>query len=38
MLALVEMVMSRSPSGNLLLRDGGGVLGTHTLRQERVLD
>src|SRR5690348_3161443 len=23
--------MSRSPSGNLLLRDGDGVLGTHTL-------
>ena len=31
MLALVGTVMSRSPSGNVLLRDGDGVLGTHTL-------
>jgi hypothetical protein len=29
MLALVGTVMSRSPSGNVLLRDGDGVLGTH---------
>jgi hypothetical protein len=29
MLTLVETVMSRSPSGNVLLRDGDGVLGTH---------
>jgi hypothetical protein len=32
MLALVGTVMSRSPSGNLLLRDGDGVLGTHSLK------
>jgi hypothetical protein len=31
MLALVGTVMSRSPSRNVLLRDGDGVLGTHTL-------
>jgi hypothetical protein len=31
MLALVRTVMSRSPSGNLLLRDGDGLLGTHRL-------
>ena len=31
MLALVGTVMSRSPSGNVLLRDGDGVLGTHTV-------
>ena len=31
MLALVGTVMSRSPSGNVLLRNGDGVLGTHTL-------
>jgi hypothetical protein len=31
MLALVGTVMSRSPSGNVLLRDGDGVLGTHRL-------
>jgi hypothetical protein len=29
MLALVGTVMSRSPSGNVLLRDGEGVLGPH---------
>ena len=29
MLALVGTVMSRSASGNVLLRDGDGVLGTH---------
>jgi hypothetical protein len=29
MLALVGTVMSRSPSGNVLLRYGYGVLGTH---------
>ena len=29
MLALVGTVMSRSHSGNVLLRDGDGVLGTH---------
>jgi len=39
MLALVGTVMSRSPSGNVLLRDGDGVLGTHTLvgRSDTVL-
>src|SRR6478609_1232425 len=31
MLALVGTVMLRSPSGNVLLRDGDRVLGTHTL-------
>jgi hypothetical protein len=31
MLALVGTVMSRSPSGNVLLRDGDRVLGTHKL-------
>jgi hypothetical protein len=30
MLALVGTVMSRSPSGNVLLRFGDGLLGTHT--------
>jgi hypothetical protein len=30
MLALVGTVMSRSSSGNVLLRDRDGVLGTHT--------
>ena len=30
MLALVGTVMSRSPSGNVLLSGGDGVLGTHT--------
>jgi hypothetical protein len=29
MLALVGTVMLRSASGNVLLRDGDGVLGTH---------
>jgi NAD(P)-dependent dehydrogenase (short-subunit alcohol dehydrogenase family) len=29
MLALVGTVLSRSASGNVLLRDGDGVLGTH---------
>jgi hypothetical protein len=32
MLALVGTVMLRSASGKVLLRDGDGVLGTHTLR------
>jgi hypothetical protein len=32
MLALVGTVMSRSPSGNVLLRYGDGVLGTHKLQ------
>ena len=31
MLALVGTVMSRSPFGNVLLRGGDGVLGTHTV-------
>jgi hypothetical protein len=31
MLALVGMVMSRSASGNVLLKDGDGVLGTYRL-------
>ena len=35
MLALVGTVMSRSPSGNVLLRDGDGVLGTHTPSRSR---
>jgi hypothetical protein len=35
MLALVGTVMSRSPSGNVLLRDGDGVLGTHKCAQFR---
>ncbi len=34
MLALVGTVMSRSPSGNVLLRDGDGVIGTHRMRSE----
>jgi ArsR family transcriptional regulator, arsenate/arsenite/antimonite-responsive transcriptional repressor len=32
MLALVGTVLSRSASGNVLLRDGDGVLGTHRLK------
>ena len=35
MLALVGTVMSRSASGNVLLRDGDGVLGTHTVSVHR---
>ena len=35
MLALVGTVMSRSPSGNVLLRDGDGVLGTHRLTADK---
>jgi hypothetical protein len=31
MLALVGTVMARSPSGNVLLRDGDRVLGTQTV-------
>jgi hypothetical protein len=31
MLALVGTVISRSPSGNVLLRDGDRILGTHRL-------
>jgi hypothetical protein len=33
MLALVGTVISRSPSRNLLLRDGDRVLGTHKVRE-----
>src|SRR3954453_5310521 len=33
MLALVGTVMSRSPVGNELLRDGDTVLGTHTVQR-----
>jgi len=37
MLALVGTVMLRSASGKVLLRDGDGVLGTHTVdHRERV--
>jgi hypothetical protein len=36
--ALDRTVMSRSPSGNVLLRDGDGVLGTHRLRSVVVYD
>jgi len=32
LLALVGAVMSGSASGNVLLRGGDGVLGTHTVR------
>ena len=35
MLALVGTVISRSASGNVLLRDGDGVLGTHSGRRLR---
>jgi Asp-tRNA(Asn)/Glu-tRNA(Gln) amidotransferase A subunit family amidase len=34
MLALVGTVLSRSASGNVLLRDGDGVLGTHRLAEQ----
>jgi hypothetical protein len=34
MLALVGMVMLRSGFGKVLLRDGDGVLGTHTVSGE----
>ena len=34
MLALVGTVLSRSASGNVLLRDGDGVLGTHSLTSQ----
>jgi hypothetical protein len=38
MLADVGTVMSRSPSGNVLLSDGDRVLGTHTLPDARARD